>query len=81
MEIINVIVSTKQNPVVSIDSFAVTTPSLLSEVCRGAEKLYKEKALENGFNKEDIEDSLDDGYIDDGLITIVLVHSYTQEIV
>ena len=79
MEIINVIVSTNQNPCVSIDSYAVTHENMSAAVCKEAEKLFKEKAIENGFPEEDIEDSLDNGYIDDGIIKVVLVHSYAVE--
>jgi len=77
MRIINVIVSTKnQNPVVSIDSFGVFEEQLSDEVVEQAEKLFIQKAVsELGVDEVDAEDSLENGYIDDGLVTISIVWS------
>ena len=73
MRVIHVIVSTNECPVVSIDSFGVFEEQLSNDVVAEAEKLYTEKALEQGFSEEDIEDSISDGYIDDSMITISIV--------
>ena len=76
MRIINVIVSTKYNPVVSIDSFGVFEEQLSDEVVEQAEKLFIQKAVSKlGVDEEDAEDSLENGYIDDGLVTISIVWS------
>lgn len=76
MRVINVIVSTNQNPVVSIDSFGVFEEQLSDEVVEQAEKLFIQKAVsELGVDEEDAEDSLENGYIDDGLVTISIVWS------
>lgn len=76
MRVINVIVSTNQNPVVSIDSFGVFEEQLSDEVVEQAEKLFIQKAVsELGVDEVDAEDSLENGYIDDGLVTISIVWS------
>ncbi|MCH9625170.1 MAG: hypothetical protein S4CHLAM123_03400 [Chlamydiales bacterium] len=76
MRIINIIVSTKQNPVVSINSFGVFEEQLSDEVVEQAEKLFIQKAVsELGVDEEKAKDSLENGYIDDGLVTISIVWS------
>ena len=76
MRIINVIVSTNQNPVVSIDSFGVFEEQLSDEVVEQAEKLFIQKAVsELGVDEVDAEDILENGYINDGLVTISIVWS------
>tara|TARA_R110002020_G_scaffold348997_1_gene562666 strand:- start:6559 stop:6795 length:237 start_codon:yes stop_codon:yes gene_type:complete len=76
MRIINVIVSTNQNPVVSIDSFGVFEEQYSDEVVKQAEELFIQKAVsELGVDEEKAEDSLENGYIDDGLVIISIVWS------
>lgn len=76
MRIINVIISTNQNPVVSIDSFGVFEEQLSDEVVEQAEKLFIQKAVsELGVDEENAKNSLENGYIDDGLVTISIVWS------
>ncbi len=76
MRIINVIVRTNQNPVVSIDSFGVFEEQLSDEVVKQAEELFIQKAVsELGVDEEKAEDSLENGYIDDGLVIISIVWS------
>lgn len=76
MRIINVIVSTNQNPVVSIDSFGIFEEQLSDEVVEQAEELFIQKAVsELGVDEVDAEDSLENGYIDDGFVTISIVWS------
>ncbi len=76
MRIINVIVSTNQNPVVSINSFGIFEEQLSDEVVEQAEKLFIQKAVsELGVDEIDAEDSLENGYIDDGLVKILIVWS------
>jgi len=76
MRKINVIVSKKQNPVVSIDSFGMFEEQLSDEVVKQAEKLFIQKAVsELEVDEEKAKDSLENGYIDNGLVTISIVWS------
>ncbi len=74
MRVINVIVSTKENPIKEIKSFGIFEEQLESDVIEKAERSFVRKAVELGGDEIDAEtDGLDDGYIDcpNGSVTIV----------
>jgi hypothetical protein len=91
MRIVNVIVSHPETPVVSIDSFGVFEEQLSQEVVEEAEDLFIEKCVklkfgettnetredlnERNFFREEVAESLDDGYMDIGETTVSIVWS------
>lgn len=62
MRVINVIESTMDNPILSIESFGIFEEQFSQDVVDQAEELFKAKAIENGANEEYIDDDLDNGY-------------------
>jgi len=62
MRIINIIESTMDTPILSIESFGIFEEQLSQEVVDQAEKLFKDKAIENGANEDDIDDDIENGY-------------------
>ncbi len=75
MRVINVIESTKQNPVMSIESFGVYEEQLSQNIVDEAERLFEMKAKENGVAEEELESALDDGYYGNGDYTLSIVWS------
>lgn len=66
MEIINVIEIMDGNNI-SVESFPIHEEQLKHEVVEKAEVLFKQKALENGANEEDIESYIEDGFYEPAL--------------
>lgn len=62
MRIINIIESTDQNPVLSIESFGVFEEQLVEDVVEKAEELFVQKAVENGATEEEAYESLENGW-------------------
>lgn len=90
MQVINIIVTEPACPIVSVDSFGIVDEQLSSEVVDQASELFKEKCIilkyggsemQEGFEKEiddyreDLDESLDDGYEDVAEHTVSIVWS------
>lgn len=96
MKIINVIVSHSECSIISINSFAIVEEQLSDDVVQEAEQLYVEKCVElkygdkinetkddlreRNFFREDVSESLEDGYYEIGEHTVSLVWSYCENI-
>ena len=62
MRIINIIESTADSPILSIESFGITDEKLKAKVVEQAENLFKAKAIENGANEKEIDVDIENGY-------------------
>jgi hypothetical protein len=75
MRVINIIESTFETPVKSIESFGVFEEQLSQEVVEQAEKLFVKLAVDNGAIEIDAEACLDDGYYSNGNYTVSIAWS------
>jgi hypothetical protein len=75
MRIINIIESTVETPILSIESFGIFEEQLSDEVAKQAEKLFRAKAIENGALEDEIEDAIENGYFAKGGYTVSIVWS------
>lgn len=77
MRVVSIIESTIDNPVLSIESFGVFEEQLSDDVVEQAEKLFREKAMENGANEDDVDIDIENGHYStrDGY-TVTIVWSY-----
>ena len=73
MRIINVIITSEECPIVSIDSFGIFEEQLSDEVVEKAEKLFIKKALELGIDEVDAEESLNDGFISNDKGSVIYI--------
>lgn len=96
MRIINIIVTDNETPVVSIDSFAIIDENCSDEVVELAEEAYQNKALElkfgegtnttrddlreRDFYREEVSETLEDGWIQIGEHTVSFVWSYCDNV-
>lgn len=96
MEVINIIVTHPETPIVSIDSFGIADSQLRNEVVEQAEQAFVEKCVELFYNgdsgtdrndlkernayREDVSESIEDGYHEVGENTVSFVWSYVENI-
>ena len=92
MEIANIIVHDNDTGIISIDSFGVLDAESRNQVVEQAEELYHIKALNLKFGEDrepseeqddfcdDINESLNDGYIEINGITVSFVWSYVENV-
>ncbi len=62
MRVINIIESTIDSPILSIESFGIKDEKLKDKVVEKAESLFKAKAIENGANAGEIDVDIENGY-------------------
>jgi hypothetical protein len=80
MRIINIIETATDTAInggiIGIESFGVYEEQLSEDVVQEAENLFRQKAIENGANEDDLDDAIEDGYYTNGSYTISIVWSY-----
>jgi hypothetical protein len=75
MRVINII-QVVGNNVASVESFGVFEEQLSQDIVGQAEELFKQRAIENGANEDDIELYVEDGTYSNGVdYTVNLVWS------
>jgi hypothetical protein len=79
MRIINIIETatdtTISGGIIGIESFGVYEEQLSGVVVDEAENLFRQKAIENGANEDELDDAIEDGYYTNGSYTISIVWS------
>jgi hypothetical protein len=92
MRVVNVIVHDSETGIISIDSFAVVEEQLSQDVVDEAEELYRTKAIGlkfggdeeseecDDFIENEVNESLDDGYMTINGVTVSCVWSYIENL-
>lgn len=80
MRVINIIESASDTAIcggiLGIESFGVYEEQLSKDVVQQAENLFKQKAIENGADEDELDDAIEDGYYTNGSYTISIFWSY-----
>jgi len=79
MRVINIIESatdtTISGGIIGVESFGIFEEQLSNDVVESAENLFKDKAIENGADEDDLDSAIEDGYYSNGSYTISIVWS------
>lgn len=79
MRVINIIESatdtTISGGIIGVESFGIFEEQLSEDVVESAENLFKDKAIENGADEDDLDSAIEDGYYSNGSYTISIVWS------
>ena len=79
MRVINIIESatdtTISGGIIGVESFGIFEEQLSNDVVESAENLFKDKAIENGADEDDLDSAIEDGYYTNGSYTISIVWS------
>ena len=61
--------------IIGVESFGIFEEQLSEDVVESAENLFKDKAIENGADEDDLDSAIEDGYYSNGSYTISIVWS------
>jgi len=61
--------------IIGVESFGIFEEQLSEDVVESAENLFKDKAIENGADEDDLDSAIEDGYYTNGYYTISIVWS------
>ncbi len=79
MRVINIIEISSDTAIgggiIGIESFGIFEEQLSNDVVESAENLFKDKAIENGADEDDLDSAIEDGYYTNGSYTISIVWS------
>jgi hypothetical protein len=61
--------------IISLESFGIFEEQLSEDVVQVAENTFRDKAIENGADEDDLDSAIEDGYYSNGSYTISIVWS------
>jgi hypothetical protein len=79
MRVINIIESatdtTISGGIIGVESFGIFEEQLSEDIVQVAENTFRDKAIENGADEDDLDSAIEDGYYSNGSYTISIVWS------